>query len=80
MKNMPQQSSEEQDSWPTGSAGERVSYNGYSYVYEYDDSGYWWYISEAGEISPYYVRYDYATTQLWYNGMGNLLDPPPTPL
>lgn len=80
MKDLQQQSQDDPDPWPTGSAGERASYNNQTYVYQYTDSGYWWYVSEVEEVFPYYVRYDYNNTELWYNGMGDLLDPPPTAL
>lgn len=80
MKDLQQQSQDDPDPWPTGSSGERASYNNQTYVYQYTDGGYWWYVSEVEEAIPYYVRYDYNNTELWYNGMGDLLDPPPTAL
>lgn len=73
-----QAAAEAPPSWPTRATGEKAYYNGNSYTYDYTDQGYWWYIADQGEAMPYYVRYDYDNTHLWYNGAGAQLDPPPT--
>jgi hypothetical protein len=73
-----QAAAEAPPSWPTGATGEKAYFAGNSYTFEYDDQGYWWYLADIGEAMPHYVRYDHATTNLWYNGMGDQLDPAPT--
>jgi hypothetical protein len=30
----------------------------------------WWYIAGDGGVTPYYVKYDYSATFMWYTGMG----------